>query len=100
MVLHRRFGPLLQEWYGALAALEPTRVQWTFPEDMPMATGADRYDVGLFDQWMRSLPRTGRSLNEGNPRNAQTSAAPTGPPAAPCAPPVKTCSVPNYSADP
>ncbi|MEQ1698456.1 MAG: hypothetical protein ABMA25_00005 [Ilumatobacteraceae bacterium] len=44
--------------YGALAELDPARVQWTFPEEMSTALAADRHDVSLFDQWMQSLPRT------------------------------------------
>lgn len=55
--LHRRFGPLLQEWYGALAALEPGRVQWELPETLPQRPPDERYDTDLFVAWMWSSPR-------------------------------------------
>lgn len=54
--LHRRFGPALHEWYSTLDALDPGRVEWTFPVALPTAHARDRYDLDLFDQWMSQLP--------------------------------------------
>lgn len=55
--LHRQFGPLLRDWYGALDALDPGRVQWAFPETVPERPASERYDTDLFGTWMQSLPR-------------------------------------------
>jgi len=56
--LHREFGPALHDWYGTLEALEPGRVDWTFPAQLPPAENRDRYNLDLFDSWMIKLPRS------------------------------------------
>jgi hypothetical protein len=35
--------------------LEPGRVIWHFPEDLPAAPTRNRYDPALFDAWMLEL---------------------------------------------
>jgi hypothetical protein len=53
--LHRRLGPPLREWYAALQRLDPGRVIWGFPEELPVVSPRGRYDTGLFDAWMAEL---------------------------------------------
>ena len=53
--LHRQLGAPLTEWYDALARLDPGRVQWDFPDALPAVVERDRYDLELFDAWMRRL---------------------------------------------
>lgn len=53
--LHRRLSDPLLEWYSALNDLEPGRVIWHFPEDLPAAPTRNRYDLALFDAWMLEL---------------------------------------------
>ena len=53
-----RLGPALAEWYHALEDLDPGRVHWAFPEEVPAGAPRERYDAGLFARWMTSLPRT------------------------------------------
>jgi hypothetical protein len=55
--LHRRLGPGLRDWYGALAQLDPDRVIWEYPDEMPPAVARDRHDVDLFEAWMAQLRR-------------------------------------------
>lgn len=57
--INARLGAPLREWYQALDATDPGRVQWDFPEHLPSAPIRDRYDVDLFDAWMSSLGLTG-----------------------------------------
>ena len=52
-----RLGPALADWYAALERLDPGRVQWSFPEQVPDGAPRDRYDVGLFARWMAGLRR-------------------------------------------
>lgn len=54
--LHRRMAGPLRDWYEALAALDPERVVWAFPEDVAVVVERDRFDVDLFDAWMATLP--------------------------------------------
>lgn len=55
--LHRRLAGPLHDWYEALAALDPARVVWRFPDDVSTVTVRDRFDLDLFDAWMAALPR-------------------------------------------
>lgn len=49
-------GPL-REWYGALAATDPGRVIWDWPDEAAReGRQRDRYDLDLFDAWMGRLP--------------------------------------------
>jgi hypothetical protein len=45
----------LQEWYAALADLDPDRVQWRYPDVLPAVGLRDRYNLRLFDAWMAEL---------------------------------------------
>jgi hypothetical protein len=54
--LHRRLGPALHDWYRALEGLDPDRVRWSFPTDVPEPPSRDRYDLALFDAWIARLP--------------------------------------------
>jgi len=53
--VNARLGESLRRWYEALAAADPARVQWGFPDVVPQARPRDRYDLGLFDVWMAGL---------------------------------------------
>ena len=53
--LHRRPAGPLQEWYAALADLDPDRVQWRYPDVLPAVGLRNRYDLRLFDAWMAEL---------------------------------------------
>jgi hypothetical protein len=53
--LHRQLAVPLRDWYAALEAIDPSRVEWTFPTVLPSTRRRDRYDVDLFDDWMRLL---------------------------------------------
>lgn len=55
--LHRRLGSGLRDWYETLAQLDPGRVIWTHPSEMPPMVVRDRYDTDLFRGWMSQLPR-------------------------------------------
>jgi hypothetical protein len=55
--LHRRFGPFLRDWYGALDGLDPGRVRWAHPAAIPDGVERDRYDNALFEAWMKAVPR-------------------------------------------
>lgn len=55
--LHRRLGPALRDWYDTLARLDPGRVRWDHPPEMPPTVARDRYDPDLFRDWMARLPR-------------------------------------------
>lgn len=55
--LHRRLGPALRDWYDTLALLDPGRVIWHYPHELPPAVAHDRYDTNLFAAWMTQLPR-------------------------------------------
>jgi hypothetical protein len=54
---HRRMAGPLRDWYEALAALDPGRVMWQFPDLVDDVPVRDRYDIELFDAWMAALPR-------------------------------------------
>lgn len=55
--LHRRLSPSLRDWYDSLAQLDPGRVRWDYPEEMPSHVVRERYDVNLFRAWMERLLR-------------------------------------------
>jgi len=55
--LHRRMAGPLHDWYEALAALDPDRVVWRFPDDLSHVVARDRHDLDLFDTWMAALRR-------------------------------------------
>ncbi len=55
--LHRRLGPGLLDWYATLDHLDPGRVGWEYPREMPEPVVRDRYDDDLFREWMARLPR-------------------------------------------
>lgn len=60
--LHLRFIPPLTEWYRAISALEPDRVQWSLPPGRLAAKltrlgpRSERTGVRLFDEVVRALP--------------------------------------------
>jgi hypothetical protein len=43
-------------WYRTLDGLDPSRVTWEFPDGLPEPATRPRFDLRLFDEWMRSLP--------------------------------------------
>lgn len=53
--LHRRLAAPLRDWYSALESVDPSRVDWTFPAALPSPRRRDRYDIDLFEGWMRLL---------------------------------------------
>ena len=53
-----RLGPALADWYAALEHIDPGRVHWAFPEQVPGGAPRERYDGGLFARWMAGLPRS------------------------------------------
>jgi hypothetical protein len=55
--LHRRLTPAISDWYSGLAYIDASRVAWSFPGDVPDQVSRPRFDVPLFDEWMRALPR-------------------------------------------
>lgn len=55
--LHRRLVPGLRDWYRTLERLDPGRVRWEFPDQMPTPLVRERYDTELFRAWMEGLPR-------------------------------------------
>lgn len=55
--LHRRLGPALRDWYATLDGLDPGRVGWEHPPELPPPVGRERYDADLFRAWMDRLPR-------------------------------------------
>lgn len=55
--VHRTLGPALADWYHALGQLDPGRVAWGFPPDLPQRDMRPRFDLRLFDEWMQALPR-------------------------------------------
>jgi hypothetical protein len=55
--VNRRLGPALADWYRALDDIDPGRVHWAFPEQVPVGIPGARYDDGLFARWMARLPR-------------------------------------------
>lgn len=55
--LHRRLRPGLRDWYETLDRLDPGRVSWQYPPEVPATVARDRYDVDLFGSWMEQLPR-------------------------------------------
>ena len=54
--VHRRLAPAIGDWYSSLALVDPSRVIWGFPGEMPGPVVRSRYDVELFDRWMATLP--------------------------------------------
>jgi hypothetical protein len=54
--LHLRLAPALADWYCALERLDPGRVTWELPDALPHPAVRARFDLGLFDEWMRTLP--------------------------------------------
>ena len=54
--LHRGLSGPLRDWYAALNDVDPGRVTWGFPDELPVGSVGNRYDLGLFDAWMRVLP--------------------------------------------
>ncbi|WP_329560946.1 hypothetical protein [Kitasatospora sp. NBC_01266] len=54
-----RLAEPLREWYEALDAVDPGRVAWQWPAEAPGPAVRERYDLGLFDAWMRTLPALG-----------------------------------------
>jgi hypothetical protein len=54
--LHRSLGPALDDWYRTLDRLDPGRVAHGFPGDLPERETRPRFDLRLFDEWMRALP--------------------------------------------
>ena len=56
--LHSRLQPALLDWYSALDAAAPGRVQFGLPDGLPDLTSlGERYDLGAFDWMIQSLPR-------------------------------------------
>ncbi|WP_030687317.1 hypothetical protein [Streptomyces sp. NRRL B-1347] len=53
---HVRLALPLREWYGALNDVDPGRVVWEWPEELPPSEARARYDLDLFDAWMGRLP--------------------------------------------
>ena len=62
--LHVRLQPALIDWYSALDAVLPGRVQFGFPATLPTPTRTGvRYDVSVFDRMIEDLSRrSGRSV--------------------------------------
>jgi hypothetical protein len=58
--LHRDLGPALGDWYRTLDGLDPGRVAWGFPSVLPQRETRPRFDLHLFDEWMRALPGSSR----------------------------------------
>ena len=54
--VNRRLGPALRDWYATLDALDPGRIRWTLPDEIPDAPARERYDTDLFEAWMGELP--------------------------------------------
>jgi hypothetical protein len=54
--VHRMLGPALADWYRTLEQLEPGRVAWGFPAELPRCDTRQRFDLPLFDEWMQALP--------------------------------------------
>lgn len=58
--LHSRLTDPLREWYGAVDALEPGRVQWSFPHEPVGADAVDprgaRTGAETFDRLLDALP--------------------------------------------
>ena len=65
--LHRQFGPLLREWYGAVSQLDPRRVVWELPphgltdEQLLLGQQSSRTGADVFDRLISYLPRLGRT---------------------------------------
>ena len=55
--LHGRLGPGLRDWYETLDRLDPGRVSWQYPPEVPPTAVRDRYDTDFFGSWMEQLPR-------------------------------------------
>jgi nicotinamide riboside kinase len=55
--LHRRLTPAIRDWYAGLANIDPARVGWSLPAELPEPVARSRFDVDLFDEWMSLLPR-------------------------------------------
>ena len=62
--LHRRLAEPLREWYAALEAVDPPRVEWAFPATIPPPVERDRYDLEMFDEWMRLLDLAAASRSD------------------------------------
>ena len=55
---HRQLAEPLRDWYTALDRIDPGRVAWGYPDDLPPVATRDRYDIDLFDKWMAALEAT------------------------------------------
>ena len=55
--LHRRLGTSLRDWYATLDRLDPGRVCWEYPQQIPAPVVRQRHDANFFRCWMAELPR-------------------------------------------
>ena len=70
---HRTLGPALADWYRTLERIDPNRVAWGFPAHLPNRALRPRFDLTLFDEWMRSLPALSNPTRREQPRDATNS---------------------------
>jgi hypothetical protein len=53
---HLRLSGPLREWYQTLDIIDPGRVVWHWPSQPVILCSRERYDLAVFDSWMRKLP--------------------------------------------
>ncbi|MEY2518028.1 MAG: hypothetical protein QOJ89_5392 [bacterium] len=65
--INRTLGPALVDWYRTLERLDPGRVTWAFPSELPKCEMRPRFGLRIFDEWMRALPGMSHPDRNGSP---------------------------------